>query len=529
MDFSSELTPSQSLKTDSIESIVAAFESGQYAVALTAAQSRLYDVRDLPRSRKQLHLLIALSLANLGRREEAVASFELALQIYPLDTDLLYNFAVILSEHGNFDRARVVYQACLRVAPNHLDALWNAGELFRVNQNFGVAYSYLKRFEASGVKRFALSHRLAVCCAYLGLRDDARTYFEKAQLEDPNPVTTWECALYELSRKNYEAGWGFYRDRFLASQNNNVYCENFGLPEWQGDIEQLRDKHLLVLPEQGLGDQVQFAAALEALAVKVKSVNGRVILVARDALFALFQESFKEIGVEVYPHDFGRNSFNIVAQHPGAMQMAMGDLPLYAHYFKPEPRKYLKVPQAAKAQAEGWLAALPQRGQADDVRFRVGIAWGTSQDKPSLARMRRNVSLAAFLVLAEIPEFVSGELQFVSLMVGETAQEIGSLPELDVIDFSGQLKDYADTAGLMACCDLILTPCTSIAHVAAALGKRVILLLQQAGDWRWGTDQTQSDWYPHVDILRQTQPGDWLTPMSQARDLIQVAVQGGTQ
>jgi len=506
---------------------VTTYEAGNFKRALDLAEERLLHGGDLPRQKIHLHLLAALSLINLGLHSEGVARFELALRLFPLASDLLYNFAVVLSEAGNYDRARTVYQACLRVAPNHADALWNASELFRVNYNFGIAYCYLKRFEALGLKRFALWHRLAVCCAHLGLDNEAKAYFERAHIDDPNPVTTWENALYELSRKNYQAGWALYKDRFLASSSNNVHCESFGLPEWDGTLDQLRNKTLIILPEQGLGDQVQFVAALESLVQKAESVNAHIVLVARDELFALFQHSFRHLGVEVYPFHEGISHHSIVAQHPGALQMAVGDIPLYAEYITPIPRVYLKVPEAAKTEADGWLSKLPQRS-SKKPRYRIGIAWGTSQENPSAGRSRRNVPVEAFAMLAEIPEFESGELQFVSLMIGPLAQKIGGVPELDAIDLSVHLSDYADTAGVMACCDLVLTPCTSIAHVAAALGRRVVLLLQHHGDWRWGTNENQSDWYPCVEIVRQPRVGDWLTPMQRAHEIIELAVSDET-
>jgi hypothetical protein len=68
--------------------------------------------------------------------------------------------------------------------------------------------------------------------------------------------------------------------------------------------------------------------------------------------------------------------------------------------------------------------------------------------------------------------------------------------------------DFLDTAELMAGLDLVVSVCTSVAHLAGALGKPLIVLLHDRAEWRWGLG-ARSPWYPEATLIRQDSPGDW--------------------
>lgn len=69
--------------------------------------------------------------------------------------------------------------------------------------------------------------------------------------------------------------------------------------------------------------------------------------------------------------------------------------------------------------------------------------------------------------------------------------------------------DMAETAALVAGCDLVITVDTMIAHLAGALGRPVWLLLKHAPDWRWAPETGRSEWYPTLRLFAQPTPGDW--------------------
>jgi len=71
------------------------------------------------------------------------------------------------------------------------------------------------------------------------------------------------------------------------------------------------------------------------------------------------------------------------------------------------------------------------------------------------------------------------------------------------------LTDFAETAALIAQLDLVISVDTSVAHLAAAMGKPVWILLAYSPDWRWLLERGDSPWYPTARLFRQSRRDDW--------------------
>ncbi len=80
---------------------------------------------------------------------------------------------------------------------------------------------------------------------------------------------------------------------------------------------------------------------------------------------------------------------------------------------------------------------------------------------------------------------------------------------MEIIDWTEELNDWADTAALVDNLDLVISVCTSTCHLAGAMGKRVWLLSHYPGDWRWLMDRQDSPWYPSMRIFRNAPVNDW--------------------
>jgi ADP-heptose:LPS heptosyltransferase len=90
-------------------------------------------------------------------------------------------------------------------------------------------------------------------------------------------------------------------------------------------------------------------------------------------------------------------------------------------------------------------------------------------------------------------------------------------PGLELIDFTSDLHDFADTAGMMAHLDLVIAVDTSVAHLAGALAKPVWVLIPTMPDWRWMLQREDSPWYPTMRLFRQTTRGDWNEVMQRVK------------
>ena len=90
-----------------------------------------------------------------------------------------------------------------------------------------------------------------------------------------------------------------------------------------------------------------------------------------------------------------------------------------------------------------------------------------------------------------------------------------------MIDLSDTLETWDDTLAVIENLDVVITSCTSIAHAAAALGKRTVILTPIIAYYTWGEEKSNTSWYgDNVTILRQTKPRDWSGPIQELRALL---------
>ncbi len=87
----------------------------------------------------------------------------------------------------------------------------------------------------------------------------------------------------------------------------------------------------------------------------------------------------------------------------------------------------------------------------------------------------------------------------------------------DLARFGEEVKDFADTAALVASLDLVIAVDTSVAHLAGAMGRPLWVLLPHYPDWRWLLDRADSPWYPTARLWRQPVPRDWATVLRDVR------------
>ncbi len=125
---------------------------------------------------------------------------------------------------------------------------------------------------------------------------------------------------------------------------------------------------------------------------------------------------------------------------------------------------------------------------------------------------RRSLALATLGPLAAVPD-----VSFISLQHGPEAAQAGTPPPgMTLSDPMRAVTDFADTAGIIANLDLVVSVDTSVVHLAGGMGKPVFLLDRYDHCWRWLSGRTDSPWYPGLRIFRQTRIGDWAPVLQQA-------------
>jgi hypothetical protein len=280
--------------------------------------------------------------------------------------------------------------------------------------------------------------------------------------------------------------------------------DGFTAPRWDGRTD-LAGKRVLVVGEQGLGDMIQFSR----FAPRLTALGASVILGVEPPLRRLMQ-SLHGVDSVAAPGDTPDYDCYCLMMSLTAL------LGLDETAFASPP--YLHADDRDIAAWRARLSAWPG--------LKVGLAWaGDPRPEDHLASridLRRSIPLRDLRPLLETPGCT-----FVSLQKGAAA---GQAKGRSVLDWSGQLHDYADTAALMTALDLVIAVDTSVVHAAGALGRPVWVLNRYDRCWRWRWERRDTPWYSTMRLYTQPEPGAWAPVITEiASDLRAYAAKGSVQ
>lgn len=484
-----------------VQAALAALAAGQKAEALSILKTAAADVADDPLALQAW----AVALEGPGARVESLALLERAVRIAPGDAQAHFNLAVNLQAIDDFPRAIAHYERALDLAPAMLGPLNNLSDLYRRRGRPEEGWALMQRYLAAGGTPAGLEIRLAKLGIDTHRYDEAETWFQAATKAAPNdPKVAFEHAMLALLREDWRAGWPLYEARLKSYGPAALAIYPYAMPAWDGRAK--AGDQVLLHREQGLGDMMMFAAAIPEMIEAGVTPH----LAMAPSLLRIFAESFPEARVwssltyvgaaQQPPQRFLEVCGPIHAQAPmaslGALRMQAGP---------PKPAPYLKAPQAEIARWKARMEALaPPRAGERRVGVVIGARLPRFSDDGMTNGIRKSVPAADAEALADVTN-----VRWFSLHDRESAAQLADVPRLPVVDLSGWITDFADTAAAIANLDLVVTVDTAVAHLAGAMGKPVWLLLWRNADWRWGIEREDSVWYPHVRTFRQMRAGRW--------------------
>lgn len=375
------------------------------------------------------------------------------------EANILESFheAMRLQDAGDFPAAADLWGLITAAAPQSAEA----------HANFGAALLELHRFDhAEAELRRAVALKPDASWAHLNLArflnavgrwTEAEAPYRRA-LAGPKDTSSLraEVAKLLLGLGKFEEGWPLYESRIGTPGQN---AEPLELPNrWNG--EPLAGRSLVIWPEQGFGDQIQFAR----FAPLLRDQGARVTLVAPPELTALFAT----LGVEVIEQSsettFPQPDYwTLPLSIPAKLGVTLETIPAAPYLTAPEGRR------------RKWAGYAPKGA--------IGIVW-KGRPTPNPCRSMPSKDLLSPLEALGRP----------------------------LVDLTEPLGDFADTAAVLEQLDALVTIDTAIAHLAGAMGKPTFLMLPYfRSDWRWMQGREDSPWYPSVRVFRQARHGDWRT------------------
>lgn len=454
-------------------------------------------------------------LEALGRKEDALAAYDRAAEVKPSFAEAHYNRGNLLLSLARYDEALAAYDRAVALRPAYAQALNNRANALRVlGRNEEALEGYTQAAAAQKGYVRALLNRATLLLemgrpgeaaeAYAGVievqgdhaeahlgrgnalrealrLDEALQSYDRAlALRADYPEASWNKGLILLLKGEYTEGWRLYEYRWRTTQSLDV--RSFDRPLWLGGVP-LRGKTILVHAEQGFGDTILACRYVPLLVDE----GARVVLEAPPALHALLSglpgvAALLRRGDALPPFDFQVPLMSLML----AFGTTPETVPSIVPYLQPDPVK-----------VAAWRSLLGARR-----RPRIGLAWrGRSDHKNDRARSLSPAALAPLLALP---------FEFHSLQREYREGDRASLASfVEVADHAEDLRDFSDTAALIAAMDAVVSVDTAVAHLSGALGRDTRLLLPRLPDYRWGLDGAKTPWYPTARLYRQQQAGAW--------------------
>jgi tetratricopeptide (TPR) repeat protein len=436
------------------------------------------------------------ALIPMGLYKNARIEAERATKIEPRNKDAWRTLGGMEHVLGNIAPSVAAYDKALELAPDDAIARLDRATIALDTADYKTVDAMCKPLLTHAEHSGDAYHCLAMVAYREGRHRRAIELYDEAirrNCFDP-ALATWNKSLAMHSIGDYKNGWKCHEARGEQKTDKAMalIMRRFNLPMWKGEPAPAR---LHIHQEMGHGDVLAMARYIPLLIERGYDVRLEVM----ESMVGLLQRSFPKCTVMPKAIDYpGATGIPVFDYHipmlslPALFDTDVDTVPWSGPYLKAdEERAQLYMDQLRTIQ--------PSKSR------RIGLCWssGIRNDGLWISEYGRRKSMK-FETLRPIIDR-SRDL-FVSLQVGPERAERCSDRVVDVLPAA---PDWDDTAALISCLDLVITVDTSVAHLAGALGKPVMLMMHTEGSWHWMTKRLDSPWYPSARLFRQSATHLW--------------------
>jgi len=364
------------------------------------------------------------------------------------------------------------------------DIYFILGNVYRENYRFRKAISRYKKYLVLNPNNHITYYNLGVVYAHLDNFTNAIRCYDKAiKINSENKDAHWNKSLLLLASGNFKEGWKEYEFRYDKKNILNRFNNN---KIWQG--QDLNDKTILVLWEQGFGNVIQFSSLLFVL----KQKGAKIILECKDRLIQIMKclDFIDKIIVKDQKINCSYDYLIPIMSLPAMLNLSLQDIPILTSYLNIKNKSNFDFLETAK--------------------IKIGICWRGSKD--NISDSYSFVPHHWFTRLCGIPN-----IQIVSLQYDLLPEEKNDFREKGITIFE---ENFYKTAELISCLDIVITVDTSIAHLAGAMGKSVWTLLSYNSNWRWMRNRNDTPWYPSMQLIRQKKKENWESVFTEVSALL---------
>ncbi len=410
------------------------------------------------------------TLADLHRYDEAVEALRSAILAHPHEARFWNTLGLVLNQQGDSLAALTFFDEAVRLEPAFAAALYNRGDV---------------RFDLGELAYAEADFDLAA---------------RHAASPEQTAIIAFARGLLALHRGELRTGWDAYEARLSPDHPSAPVLQGLGAA-WTPETP-LDGAHLLVLGEQGLGDEIMFAGLLGDVTAALGPA-GRLTLAVEPRLVELLHRSFPAAAMisHVTERRAGRPHRTAAAPEDDRPVDLWAPLASLTRRFRSRPEDFAGARanlRPASSRVAHWRSWLEGR-RAVGFSWRSGLLTGR--------RRRHYPDLAAWAPVLGVEG-----IAFVNLQYGATPEELTELEGLcraPVLTPPGlDLRhDLDDLAALCAALDLVISVPNATAALAAACGVRTWFLSGPAAWTRLGTQAYP--WYARSRSFAAPRFGDW--------------------
>ncbi len=433
------------------------------------------------------------ALHALGDNERAVKAFETALRLKPNAAPTLYNLGIALQDLGRHEDAVAQYRKAVQFAPDHARAYCNcANSLIRLKRPDEAAAALDRAIALQPNMPEAWAGR-GNLYSETGRHADAIAAYDRAlALKPDNFEVCFHRALVKLALRQFDSGWTDFErrwqsPRFLQANTAGTLAKTGSFKLYNSEAA-LAGKKILVVTEQGIGDEIMFLGMLTDLLARGNTVTWEC-----DArLLRLLSHSFPDVRfVDAKAPPGGSYDVTLPAGSLGhAFRRSIDSFPK-TPYLVPRPERI-----------DHWKGRIGP----DDGRLKVGISW-----RGGVATTR---ATERSMPLDDLSPLLAMEgCRFISLQYGEAEAEVAAANSrlgtgIDIFA-RPDIDDFEELAALVLSLDLVVSVQTALVHVCGAAGQRCLAMIHSTPEWRYGLVGDAMPWYGSVELYRQTAGGGW--------------------
>ncbi len=437
--------------------------------------------------------LIGSCLLEEKKYKEAEKIFLLGISYNSKDIALLNSLGKCYFETWQLEKAEISYQKALEENPRSHQTLNNLGGLYLETNKSEKALVYF--FKALDVMPDEPSILNNLAKTYLSLDNivEAEKYCELALKVKVDDSFKKVLSIINFRKLDFKKAWFYFDgrlglDQFIKRNESYEVIKKKLLKNKKINP----NKKLLVIREQGVGDEILYGTIYEDLLNKFNDI----VIESDERLLPIFERSFEKKHYKKF-FKLGHFSKNFQKLKDFDQVLYAGSLGYYfRNHYKDFPKKsYLKVKDIEIKKGKKTLSEYKKK-------YKIGISWKSFNN---IYSNQKSINLEDFNFLIESKYF-----DVINLQYGKVEEELRNFNQksknkVNTIKNLDLFNDFIGVASILKNIDLFITVSNSTAHLSGALGVKTLLIkpFNQVTFHYWNQAGTKTPWYENIELIEK--------------------------